>query len=74
MTKKLKCWKKRYFIIDESRKINGGVNGFPNKKSAEKRKNEIVAKRSKRGQARYNREFGRSKNLKVVEGQKEVKC
>jgi len=71
---KLKCWRETYFIIDESRKINGGVKGFPTKKMAEKRKNELVVERSKRGQAIYNREFGRSKNLKVVKGQREVKC
>ena len=71
---KLKCWKKIYYIIDEYKKIEGGVQGCESKRRAEKIKNEMIVRRSKRGQTSINREFGRSKNLKVVEGQKEVKC
>ena len=62
-----------YYIIDENRKIEGGVQGYDIKRRAERIKNEMVARRSKRGQVMYNREFSRSKNLKVVEGQKEVR-
>ena len=68
------CLKNRYLIIDESRTIQGGIQGFPTKKEAEKTKNRLIAERSKRGQAMYNREFNRSKNLNVVKGQVEVIC
>lgn len=56
----------RFFIIDEGRKIEGGVQGFEDKERAERIKDEMVARRSQRGQASNNREFGRSKNLRVV--------
>lgn len=72
MTKK--CLKTRYFVIDESKKIEGCVSGFPNKKEAEKEKSELIRTRSKRSEQKYNREFRRSKNLHVVKCQIEVKC
>ena len=66
MAKKSK-YVKRYLIIDESRKIEG-IRGFSTKKKAEEERIRLVKERSKRGAAIYNREFNRSKNLKVVRG------
>ena len=74
MSKKLKCWRKRYFVIDESRRIQSGVRGFSTKRKAEKIKNSLIKERSKKGQARFNREFDRSLNLKVESGMREVAC
>lgn len=75
MAKKLKCWKKRYFVIDRStRKIEGGVSGSPTRRGAMKIKNSLIKSRTKRGQAKYNREFGRSTDLIVEEGQVPTRC
>ena len=58
----------RWYIIDENRKIEGGVKGYPTKKEAERTRLSLIKSRSRRGQKIYNREFGRSLNLKVVKG------
>jgi hypothetical protein len=59
---------KRYWVTDERSIIQTGVSGHPTKEEAESAKKELVESRSRRSEAAYNREFGRSKNLKVVEG------
>lgn len=71
---KLECYEKAFFIIDENRKIESGVSGFDSKEEAEQVKNELIKSRSKKGQKYLNREFGRSKKLEVVEGQRRIKC
>ena len=69
-----KCLKTRYFVIDGYRKIEGGIKGSKTKLQAEKVKRNLIKERSKKGQAKYNREFSRSKNLKVEKAIVKTNC
>jgi len=57
--------KGNYMVVDENNKIESGLKGI-SKEEAERIKNNIVERRSKKSEQIYNREFGRSKNLKVI--------
>ena len=64
--RKIDISKGNYMVVDENNKIESGLKGI-SKEEAEQIKKDIVERRSKRSEQIYNREFGRSKNLKVVE-------